>query len=264
MAVGGERRGGARGGGEPAARPLAASTRASGRDTLARRKPGDQAEPSPGVSAAVAHPGRARRLGLYGGSFDPVHAGHLHVARAAHAARALERVLFVPAARPPHKPGRELAPAEHRLAMLEIALAHEPAFALDARELSRPGPSYTIDTLRAIEAEQGGPQAVELYLILGSDNLAGLAGWRALAELLRRAQPVVVPRAGDPPGLPARLRRALGPELCERLERGFLSCAPVEVAACELRAALACGEDPGPALPPGVLEYVRAHGLYRA
>ena len=90
---------------------------------------------------------RAERVGLFGGSFDPVHAGHLHAARAALEAFGLDRVLFVPAARPPHKPGRELAPAQARVAMLELACGADPRFEVCGLELERSGPSYTLSLI---------------------------------------------------------------------------------------------------------------------
>ena len=187
-------------------------------------------------------------MGLLGGSFDPVHEGHLHAARAARDGFDLEGVVFVPAARPPHKPGRALAPAQHRLAMLELALAGEPSFTIDPCELSRPGPSFTIDTVREFEQQAGGPDAVDLYLVLGSDNLKGLASWRAVGD--------------DAALLLEELRGELDAELVGRLERGLLDLPLMEVAATELRPRLARGEDPGPLLGAGVFDYVRAHGLY--
>ena len=207
---------------------------------------------------------RPLRLGVLGGSFDPVHVGHLHVARAAQRAFALDRVVFVPAARPPHKPGRTLASGLDRASMLEIAVAREPGWLVATLELEREGPSYTIDTLRALPAELGLDADVELYLLIGGDNLPGLPTWREAGALLRLAQPVVVAREGDELDALARVRAELGDEVADRLERGLVRVEPVEISATELRAALARGEDPGQALPPGVLEYIRARGIYSA
>jgi nicotinate-nucleotide adenylyltransferase len=201
-------------------------------------------------------------VGLFGGSFDPVHEGHLHAARTARDAFGLERVVFVPAARPPHKPGRALAPAHHRLAMLELALATEASFTVDPLELSRPGPSFTIDTVSEFETRAGGPAAVELFLILGSDNLAGLGSWLAVGELLARVRPVVVGRGADAATLLENLREELGAAAVARLEDGLLDLPPVDAAATDLRERLARGEDPGAPLAPTVLEYARAHDLY--
>lgn len=203
---------------------------------------------------------RAERLGVLGGSFDPPHLGHLHVARRAREAFDLDHVVFVPAARPPHKPTRRLASGEERVAMLERLLADEPDASIWTVELGRSGPSYTVDTLRALDAarDAGG----RTFLLLGSDNLAGLAGWRELDEILRRARPVVVARAGarlDPETLagldPAAAR--------ERIEAGFLPGEPFEAASTDLRARLAAGDVPAELFPPALREYLARHGIYR-
>ncbi|HVS17783.1 MAG TPA: nicotinate-nucleotide adenylyltransferase, partial [Planctomycetota bacterium] len=127
----------------------------------------------------------SERVGVLGGSFDPVHAGHLHVARSAQSARALDRVVFVPARAPPHKPGARLASDAHRLAMLHLAVADEPRFEVATLELERPGPSYTLDTLRALPALLGLAEDARLFLLVGGDNLPGLPGWRGFDEILR-------------------------------------------------------------------------------
>jgi nicotinate-nucleotide adenylyltransferase len=148
--------------------------------------------------------------------------------------------------------------------MLRLALAGRPDWSLDTLELERAGPSYTIDTLRALPERQGLAADGELFLLLGFDNLRGLEHWREVRAVLARARPIVVQRGPLDRGLLEHLRGALGPELARRIERGLLPVAPLEVSSTELRAALAAGRDPGDALPPGVLEYARAHGLYGA
>lgn len=201
------------------------------------------------------------RLGLFGGSFDPVHFGHLHAARAALEAFDLKRVLFIPAARPPHKPDHRLAPAADRVAMLAIALGGEPRFEIDPLELERAGPSYTIDTVHELRARYASKEP-ELFLIIGSDNLPGLASWWRAEELLANVQPIIVHREGDPAELLHHLRGRLSDPALTRLERGFLRIEPVVVAASELRDALRAGRDPGDALPFGVFDYIRARRLY--
>jgi len=213
---------------------------------------------------------RARRVGLYGGSFDPVHVGHMHVARSARQHAALDELLFVPARRPPHKPGRRLASGEHRMAMLELALEGLGFGLVTDLELRRSGPSYTIDTVRALSGEAPGaaPGLVEqlagarLVLILGSDNLAGLPEWREVEELLTRVDPIVIARGERHEEWLAGLRGRLPEALIERLAAGFLDLPPVPISSTALRAALARGEDPGDELPRGVLEYARRHGVY--
>jgi nicotinate-nucleotide adenylyltransferase len=215
--------------------------------------------------------GSARRLGLFGGSFDPVHAGHLHAARAALAAFDLDRVVFVPAREPPHKPGRRLAAGEDRLEMLRLATRDEPRFLVHGLELSRSGPSYTIDTVRALPAALGEAEDVPIYLILGGDNLEGLAEWREAGALLDRVQPVVVHRAGEPAGkfeAPERgleeIERRLGRAAADKVRAGYLRLPPVPVSSSDLRARLP-GLGPGVLdLPPAVFDYIRARGLYGA
>ena len=184
------------------------------------------------------------------------------MARAAQAAFALDHVVFVPAARPPHKPGQRLASGAHRTAMLRLALAGHPDWSVDTLELERSGPSYTIDTVRALPARLGLAPEAELFLLLGWDNLRGLERWREARALLALVQPIVVRRGPADPAVLEHLGAALGPELAQRLERGLLPVAPVEASSTAIRAALAAGEDPGAALPPGVLEYARRHELY--
>ncbi len=202
--------------------------------------------------------GNRRRIGVFGGSFDPPHAGHLHAARAAREAFGLDEVRFVPAARPPHKPGRHLAEGPHRIALLELLIEGEPAFRVDDRELDRPGPSFTVDTLRELAAETG----AELFLILGTDNLPGLPDWRGVEALLELAQPVVVHREGDPEALLGPARERLAPELVERLRAGLLKLPPVEASSTEVRRALGAGAEAGDEVPERLRDYLRAHGLY--
>ena len=209
-----------------------------------------------------------RRLGLFGGSFDPVHLGHLHAARAAAGAFDLERVVFVPAARPPHKPERILAAGSQRLRMLEIAVEPEPTWCVSDLELARSGPSYTIDTVQALAAHVDEPAQAEIHLILGSDNLPGLADWYRARELLEQVRPVVVLRDETDRALleelsPALVER-LGARIARRVHDGVLALPPVPVRSTDLRLRIAAGENVGDELPPGVWEYVLRHGVYRA
>lgn len=206
----------------------------------------------------------AERVGVLGGSFDPVHEGHLHVARAARDAHALTRVVFVPARRPPHKPEVELAPDEQRLAMLRLALADEPDFQIDTLELEREGPSYTVDTLRELPRRLGLAADARLFLLLGGDNLAGLPGWRGFEEILACAQPVCVVRQGDEQAVLESLRGRVSAQTLDTLERGLVFAPLRRVAATQLRERLARGLDPGPDLPAAVARYAREHGLYGA
>ena len=134
----------------------------------------------------------ARRVGLFGGSFDPVHNAHLALARAALAELQLDEVRWVPAGQPWQK-ARALTAAVHREAMLRLALAGEPRFVLDRTEIRRPGPSYTLDTVRELAAAQPG---TEWFLIIGHDQYAGLHTWNGWQELLARVTLAVANRPG--------------------------------------------------------------------
>jgi nicotinate-nucleotide adenylyltransferase len=203
----------------------------------------------------------AQRLGLFGGSFDPPHAGHLHVVRRARAAFALDHVVLVPAARPPHKLARTLSAGEARLELLRALLRDEPGVSLWSHELERAGPSYTIDTLRALRKETQGA----LFLIVGTDNLEGLSGWREAEAVLALAQPIVVLRAGtSPASLDAVLCDArLSSRARTRLALGRLHGPTVDVSSSALRAALAAGAVEPELLPPAVAKLALARGLYR-
>lgn len=133
------------------------------------------------------------RIGILGGTFDPPHIGHLLMAEFAADALGIDRVLFVPAANPPHKPGTVRVSAAHRLAMVSLAVGSNPLFALSLIDIDRPGPHYTVDLL-GILCDQY-PDA-ELYFILGSDSLRSLPQWRHPDELIRRARLAVVERPG--------------------------------------------------------------------
>ncbi|MGH8737456.1 MAG: nicotinate (nicotinamide) nucleotide adenylyltransferase [Burkholderiales bacterium] len=190
--------------------------------------------------------------GIFGGTFDPVHNAHLRVARVALEALGLVRLLWIPTGAPRYRPA-PVASAEHRLAMLELALAGEPRYAIDARELRPEASGYTVDTLAALRAELG-PHA-PLVLLMGSDQYEKLAGWHRWRELFGLTRIAVVARPGRTPEADARIRAA-GPVL--RVEM-----APLDVSSTEIRARMAHGEDVSGMLPPPVHEYISTHRLYR-
>jgi len=151
------------------------------------------------------------RLGVIGGTFDPPHYGHLVLAENGCVQLGLERVLFVLAGQPPHKPNRPITPVHHRLAMVEAAIAGEPAFALSRVDLDRPGPHYTVETLALLRREY--PEA-ELFFLMGGDSLADFPGWYDSAGIVRQARLAVMQRPGYEPDL-AKLERAV-PGIRER------------------------------------------------
>lgn len=135
------------------------------------------------------------RIGLFGGSFDPVHLGHLLVAQSAWEELSLSRLFFIPAAQSPFKPVRQPAPGAERLRLLRLALAGKSNCEVDDREIQRGGISYSVDTLREY-AQQF--QGTALFYLIGADNVANLLKWRDAAELARLAEFVAIPRPGEP------------------------------------------------------------------
>jgi nicotinate-nucleotide adenylyltransferase len=205
----------------------------------------------------------AGSLGVFGGTFDPIHNAHLAVAEEAAEVLGLERVLFVPAGEPPHKPGREITPAEDRLAMVEIAIAGNPRFAVDRLEIDRPGPSYTVDTLEALRAGGGaasGGVATDLVLVLSAEAFLGLMSWRAPRRVLELARVVVAPRDGYPDAGPDFLAEHL-PDLADRAT--FLDGPRLRLSASELRARAASGRSLRYLVPDAVSAYIGDHGLYQ-
>ena len=199
----------------------------------------------------------AARVGWLGGSFDPVHAGHLHIARGAADALQLARVLLVPAHQPPHKRDRRLAPDADRLALLQLACRSDPRLQPCDVELRRGGVSWSIDTARALLAALPGAR---LFAIVGADTLADLPTWREAGELLRLVTFCPVARDGREPD-PAALLPLAGPEPIERIRAHVLRLEPHPASSTAVRDALLQGRAPA-WLPPGVLDEVRRRRLY--
>ncbi|MDH3458618.1 MAG: nicotinate-nucleotide adenylyltransferase [Gemmatimonadota bacterium] len=185
--------------------------------------------------------------GVFGGSFDPVHIGHLTVARAARDRLGLDVVHLIPANRQPFKAQGHVASARDRLAMLRVAVAESPGLRADAREVERGGVSYTIDSLRELRAEFSEDA---LCLLIGADAARELPGWREGPEISRLARIGVLTRPGTPmPDLP------WAAELVE--------VPAVAVSATDVRARLRRGESVTGLIPDAVAEYITTHGLYR-
>ncbi|MFM7283365.1 MAG: nicotinate (nicotinamide) nucleotide adenylyltransferase, partial [Planctomycetia bacterium] len=165
----------------------------------------------------------APRIGLFGGSFDPPHAGHLAAARAAQTGRGLERVIWMPAARSPFKTAQSGgASGAHRAELVRLLLAGEPGMELSTLELERGGASYTIDTVEELLRRL--PGGTQLYLIVGEDNLTGLPHWHRARELLERVQPVVLTRRiAEVPKEPG------DDEFAVALRAGYLAMDPVDL-----------------------------------
>ena len=198
-----------------------------------------------------------RRL-VFGGSFDPVHLGHLAIADAAKKALRPDLLSWVLSRHAPHKEGSPPASAEDRAALLEIALRGRRKEQLDRRELARPGPSYTVDTLEEMRAEDPGGG---LAFLAGADTLAHLRTWRSLPRLFELCSWRFAPRPGWGSRELQAFRAALPGELRVTFRATMLEMEEVPYSSTAIRAALAAG-GPVEGLPPGVLEELRARGLY--
>jgi nicotinate-nucleotide adenylyltransferase len=210
-------------------------------------------------------PGQAaddhRALGILGGTFDPVHVGHLALAREAHRALDLARVLFVPNAQPPHKPAGEVSSARDREAMLALAIADEPAFAISRIELERTGPSYAVDTVAELASQSRAEGRPAPWFILSAEVLDDFHTWCQPLRILELCRVAVSPRLGADP-----LDRAWLTEHYPGLEArfAFLPGPMLDVASTTIRARVAAGQSIDDLVPAAVAHYIREAGLYRA
>jgi len=188
------------------------------------------------------------KLGLFGGSFDPVHVGHLLVAQAACEELELARLVFIPVAQSPFKPDSKPTPAPQRLQMLRLALAGRTNSEIDEQEIKRGGISYTIDTLRDYA---GRFAQAHLFYLIGADHVAALPKWREAAELARLAEFVAIPRPGDPPPV-------FPPPFRGRTLAGF----PLGVSSSQIRARVKTGLTIDHLVPMPVAEAIRNNRLY--
>jgi len=200
------------------------------------------------------------KIGILGGTFDPIHVGHLLIAETVRDAMALDTVLFIPAATPPHKRARVVADAEHRLEMVRLAIEGNPAFEVSDVELQRGGVSYSVETLERLKATMG-PEAA-FFFIIGADTVPELTTWKNLDTLLELCTIVVAARPGF--RMEDLLSEALGltPEARDRVFRHFVDAVRVDVASTEVRARLAEGKSVRYMIPQNVENYIRAKGLY--
>lgn len=188
------------------------------------------------------------KIGLFGGSFDPVHLGHLLVAQAAREELALDRLFFIPAAHSPFKPENHAAAGRERLRLLRLALAGKTWCAVDGQEVERGGISYTVDTVREYTRRFAG---AEMFYLIGADNVAKLPLWREAAELARLTEFVVIPRPGQAEvAFPAPFRG--------RWLKGF----PLGVSSSQIRARIQAGLPVDSLVPPAVAEALRNNQLY--
>ncbi|MFL5679911.1 MAG: nicotinate-nucleotide adenylyltransferase [Chloroflexota bacterium] len=201
-------------------------------------------------------------IGVMGGTFDPIHIGHLAAAEEVREALGLERILFMPAGIPPHKPDRIVTPPADRIAMVELAIAENEAFELSRIEVDRAGPSYTLDTvdeLAAAEREAG--RDPDVTVILSAESFRGLPTWHDPQRLLAACRIAVVPRGGFAPPGRAWLDEHF-PGVEARVE--FLDAPRLRLSATEIRARVAAGRSIRYLVPDAVRRYIEDHGLYQS
>jgi nicotinate-nucleotide adenylyltransferase len=197
-------------------------------------------------------------VGVFGGTFDPPHLGHLAAAQEALEASDLQRVLFVPSERNPLKLGEQASPTEHRLAMTALAIAGDPRYALSRADVGGDGPSFTVDLLARLQEQLG--LGTELAFVSGMDILHELHRWRQPERVLELARLIAIARPGE---------QALRPEDVEARVRGasrritVVETPGVAISATELRARVAAGRSIRYLVPDGVAAYIAEHGLYR-
>lgn len=229
-------------------------------------------------SALSTQHSRPLRLGLLGGSFNPVHNGHLAIARQAREALGLDQVLFIPTSQPPHKPNGSLAPAQDRYDMVHLAIGSDSAFAISDVEIRRPGKSYTIDTIRQLQQEYGAQ--TQLFFLIGLDAFLDFPSWRDPHTLLKLCSFVVLSRPGLSfrslstvpllPSIPYPSLADLDAGRISRIEAPIethglicLKLPPSSVSASDIRTRIRQGLSAANLLPPLVESYILHHHLYQ-
>jgi nicotinate-nucleotide adenylyltransferase len=198
------------------------------------------------------------KIGVLGGTFDPVHNGHLKIAEEALRLLGLAEVLMVPAGQPLLKPPHPITPAEHRLKMLQLATEASPYFKVSTIEIDRPGPSYTVETISALKNQYG--DGFVIYFIIGCDTLAKLHEWKDPARLVSMCRLAVVPRPGYRRPGPAALEKKI-PGISQKLT--FLDSPRTSISASKIRAMAARGISIRGLVPAPVDTYIKQHGLYK-
>lgn len=210
-----------------------------------------------GFPTSTAMP-RPERVGIFGGTFDPVHLGHLLLAERCREECGLDQVWFLPAGIPPHKLAQTIAPGAARAEMLELSIAGNRAFRVDRRELKRRDPCFTVETLAELKSEDS---SRELFFLMGADSLADFSEWRAPQRILELAHVVAVNRGGQPaPGLEP-LRARFGTTVDQRIE--IVTMPAIDLASREIRERVREGRSIRYMVPRAVECYIESHQLYR-
>jgi len=200
-------------------------------------------------------------VALFGGTFDPIHVGHLIAAEGVKDALKLNRVVFVPAGTPPHKLSRSLAPTGCRLEMVRLAVQDNPYFEVWDFETRREGPAYTIDTVRAWKSAH--PEETRPRFIIGEDTIPELSTWRDIGALVEESEIVPVARPGSEEALPQELRERIGKVEADGLRERMIRVPLVDVSSTEIRERLAAGRSVRYLIPEPVHRYIRENHLYR-
>lgn len=198
------------------------------------------------------------RVGILGGTFDPIHIGHLMLAEAVRDEYELEKVLFIPAAQPPHKLGRKISPAEDRYMMTVLATCSNPAFEVSDIEMRREGPSYSVDTVRALLRTSGGD--TEYFFIAGTDIIREIHTWERIEELLSICPFIAASRPGCRPDV-ERTRGLLGDLGVRQIH--LLNTPELEISSTDIRERVARGASIRYIVPCEVEQYIYKKGLYR-
>ncbi len=204
--------------------------------------------------------GMAERIGLYGGSFNPIHCGHLIIARSIREHLDLDRVVFLPSRQPPHKGEGDLLEAEHRAELVRLAIAGEPGFEFSDHDLCRRGPCYTIDTVQHFQARFGADG--ELFWMIGEDSLSELPTWRRAGELVNMCRIVTAARSPVDRVDWIVLQSAFDAEQVRRLRDGLLSTPVMDISSTEIRRRIRDGCSIRYLVPDPVAEYIRERRLY--
>jgi len=198
------------------------------------------------------------KIGVFGGTFDPVHMGHLIIAEDLREFYDLSRVIFVPARVPPHKAGKAITPGEHRLAMLKLAVKGREGLEVSDMELKRAGKSFTIDTIRALKKKKD----AEYFFFAGSDSIKFLPEWKEVDELLKECTFVLMIRPGFMLDEMSIAAKKLKRETIERLERNLTVVRQVDISSTEIRKRVRAGRPISHLTPPAVAQYIEKHKLY--
>ena len=200
------------------------------------------------------------RLGILGGSFDPVHYAHLLMAEICREASQLDQVWFLPAAVAPHKQNRQVSEPHHRVEMLELAIGGHASFRVSDLELKRGGVSYTVETLRQIQDQQPGDN---LFFIMGADSLSDFTTWRQPEEICELATPLVVARPDWPTPDYQALAGVVGSERAEQIRRSAVTMPLMQLSSTDIRQLTRQQQSIRFRLPRAVEKYIEANRLYR-